>query len=56
MRISLSETFIIKILIHFSLFLLFGSTAHPDFFFGGGGDPEAKYNFYFILKIMLLAL
>jgi hypothetical protein len=30
--------------------------AHPEFFVGGGGggaDPEAMYNLYLILKIML---
>jgi hypothetical protein len=33
---------------------LFETCAHPEFFtWGGGADPEAIYNLYFILKVML---
>lgn len=55
MRITLRKTFSVMILSLFSLFLLISSRAHPEYFFGGwgGGEPEAKYNLYFILKIML---
>ena len=47
MRITLSKTLSIMILIFFSLFLLFSSRAHPESFFGEGG--VLRLNIIFIL-------
>jgi hypothetical protein len=44
---------LVTVCLQVPLFALYKSGVHPEFFIGGGADPEAIYNLCLILKIML---